>query len=149
MRTCSRCGECKPIEQFPERKVGSGRRYGHCRDCKALYQREWYEKNKERHKANVAEIRRERIRRNREIIEAAKSVPCMDCGGRFPPYVMDFDHVRGVKRGTIAFLVREHLRGGPDRGDRKVRRGVCELPSCPHLRQEADSPPPQGGSNGG
>lgn len=30
-----------------------------------------------------------------------KDVPCMDCGQRFPPYVMDFDHV-GEKRGNIA-----------------------------------------------
>lgn len=33
----------------------------------------------------------------RRIIEAAKSVPCMDCGATLPSYCMDFDHVRGVK----------------------------------------------------
>ena len=27
--------------------------------------------------------------------------PCLDCGGEFPPYLMDFDHVRGVKRYSI------------------------------------------------
>jgi hypothetical protein len=102
VRICTRCRIGKPITEFPERKLGTGRRYGHCRACKALYQREWYEKNKDRHKANVAEIRRDRILRNRAIIEAAKSAPCMDCGRRFPPYVMDLDHVRGIKRGTIA-----------------------------------------------
>ncbi len=26
------------------------------------------------------------------IIIEAKSVPCADCGVRYPPYVMDFDH---------------------------------------------------------
>jgi len=31
-----------------------------------------------------------------------KDVPCKDCGGRFPPECMDFDHVRGVKRFNIA-----------------------------------------------
>ncbi len=36
-------------------------------------------------------------KRNREIIDAAKDNPCMDCGESYPPYVMDFDHVRGVK----------------------------------------------------
>jgi 5-methylcytosine-specific restriction endonuclease McrA len=102
LRTCARCRITKVITEFPERAVGSGRRHGHCRACKAQYQKEWYEKNKERHKANVAAIRRVRIRRNRVIIEAAKSAPCMDCGRKFPPYVMDFDHVVGTKRGTIA-----------------------------------------------
>lgn len=102
MRTCSRCGEGKPITEFPERVLGSGRRHGHCRPCKAAYQKAWYDKNKERHKANVAVIRKETIRRNREIIAAAKAKPCADCGVSFSPYVMDFDHVRGRKRGTIA-----------------------------------------------
>jgi hypothetical protein len=106
MRTCNRCGAEKPIGEFPERKVGSGRRHGHCRACKALYQREWYEKNKDRHKANVAEIRRERVKRHQEIVRTAKDVPCADCGERYPPYVMDFDHREGEQKvGVIAQLV--------------------------------------------
>jgi hypothetical protein len=32
-----------------------------------------------------------------EKINALKSNPCSDCGKRFPPEVMDFDHVRGTK----------------------------------------------------
>lgn len=36
---------------------------------------------------------------------AQKEVPCMDCGIRYPTYVMDYDHVRGVKRNTIARVV--------------------------------------------
>lgn len=30
--------------------------------------------------------------RQREVIQVAKDVPCTDCGQRFPPFVMDFDH---------------------------------------------------------
>ncbi len=68
-----------------------------CRECQAAYQRRWYEVNREvqkerarrlgeRHRASVADLLRD-----------LKSRPCMDCGRRFPPQVMDFDHVRGVK----------------------------------------------------
>ena len=32
---------------------------------------------------------------NGELVREAKSVPCMDCGGTFPYYVMDFDHREG------------------------------------------------------
>ena len=35
-------------------------------------------------------------------LSALKSGPCMDCGGRFPPECMDFDHVRGEKRDGVA-----------------------------------------------
>jgi hypothetical protein len=40
--------------------------------------------------------------RARAITIAAKSVPCMDCGGLFPWVCMDFDHVRGKKLFNIA-----------------------------------------------
>lgn len=35
-------------------------------------------------------------------IDKIKSVPCLDCKQCFPPYVMDFDHVRGKKLFQIA-----------------------------------------------
>lgn len=28
----------------------------------------------------------------RDLIIQAKAIPCMDCGVRYPPYVMDLDH---------------------------------------------------------
>ena len=63
--------------------------------------RRWRERNPE--EALLTKERRAANRqRNRDIITAAKDVPCMDCGVRYPPFVMDFDHrdpatkVRGV-----------------------------------------------------
>lgn len=34
----------------------------------------------------------------REIVWAKKSKPCADCGGSFPPYVMDYDHRDGSQK---------------------------------------------------
>ena len=31
-------------------------------------------------------------KKRRALIDSFKSVPCMDCGEVYPPYVMDFDH---------------------------------------------------------
>ena len=62
------------------------------------WQREWYQRNKERINA---EARRRRAK-NRKLIQKAKSKPCADCGVEYPPHVMDFDHVRGKKRCHIA-----------------------------------------------
>ena len=31
--------------------------------------------------------------------------PCIDCGINYPYYVMDFDHVRGVKQANVMELV--------------------------------------------
>lgn len=41
----------------------------------------------------------------RNMLKAKKSVPCMDCGGRFPIQVMDLDHTRGEKLFTLSDAV--------------------------------------------
>lgn len=38
----------------------------------------------------------------RTIIREAKNRPCADCNQRYPYYVMQFDHIRGVNRFGIA-----------------------------------------------
>ena len=35
--------------------------------------------------------------KRKDIISAAKSVPCADCGVQYPTCVMDFDHIKGNK----------------------------------------------------
>ena len=42
----------------------------------------------------------------RRFIQAKKRVPCADCGVSFPYYVMDFDHVRGLKAFDIGASLR-------------------------------------------
>src|SRR5579871_685055 len=65
------------------------------------YMRRWYAQNR------ALQIRRVRIsrvkRRDRlsEWINQFKCKPCTDCGGEFPPYLMDFDHVTGDKLDDI------------------------------------------------
>ena len=65
------------------------------------YIRKWYQCNKE---LQVRRVRAATVkRRNRlgEWINEFKRRPCADCGGEFPPYLMDFDHVSGEKLDNI------------------------------------------------
>lgn len=48
--------------------------------------------------------RRTRIRR-RAVVIAAKQKPCMDCGKQYPHYVMDLDHVRGIKVRNVSGML--------------------------------------------
>lgn len=41
------------------------------------------------------------IRKKREFIRSAKNVPCMDCGHKFPYFVMEFDHTHGEKKFNL------------------------------------------------
>lgn len=38
---------------------------------------------------------------HRASMDELKGAPCVDCGERFPPFCMEFDHVRGVKRFAL------------------------------------------------
>lgn len=62
-----------------------------------------YRREQRRLKPGVqAAYMRERRRQMRVVLDALKDRPCADCNSRFPPYVMDFDHVRGDKRYILA-----------------------------------------------
>lgn len=105
-RRCSRCGEVQPIMAFRWRR--DRQRYAAwCRSCKRAYDRDWYRRNRESHKQAVRALRREQVVANVALVRRAKSVPCADCGASCPHYVMDFDHVRGTKTGTIGRMVSE------------------------------------------
>lgn len=41
----------------------------------------------------------------RAAVRALKQAPCMDCGLEWPPFVMDFDHVRGEKRMEVGRML--------------------------------------------
>lgn len=45
-----------------------------------------------------------RQRKNKELIEKAKSRPCTDCKESFSLWQMDFDHVSGKKIGGVGYL---------------------------------------------
>lgn len=64
---------------------------------RADYMRDYARANKDR----IAAYNRDRRDRRQVVIDELKSVPCADCGGRFPPACMDFDHV-GEKTFQIA-----------------------------------------------
>jgi hypothetical protein len=70
-------------------------------------------RNREARRRHYAANKDQYLRRNaqkkaeiRNIIDTTKSVPCMDCGQRFPPCAMDFDHRDPTKKvATVASLL--------------------------------------------
>lgn len=102
-RRCPRCGVDQPLTDFGIR-AGTRRPTAWCRPCKAAYDRDWYRRKKDE-RAAATTVRNTSVRaRNRLLLERAKDVPCADCGKRYPPFVMDFDHVRGTKRANVSLL---------------------------------------------
>lgn len=119
MKVCVKCQASPRI----------GKTQAYCKICLADYMKEWRKKNPARVKAlnratytkyherrleeasvyregHALEIRQSaatsRATKRRLIDELKAQSSCADCGGRFPPVAMDFDHVRGVKKFNIA-----------------------------------------------
>lgn len=87
------------------------------------YNKDYYQKNKERilkknreyekrrlerdpafrekKRQQTRESQRRRRQKHKEIWYAALDTPCVDCGVKLPPEVMEFDHVRGQKLFNI------------------------------------------------
>lgn len=103
---CSAC-RSKKYRSTPrgrERSAEAARKWRE-KHCDSEYLKRIYARQTPERKAAVREARRRLRARNREMSDTAKSVPCLDCGLTFPPVCMDFDHVRGEKRGDIATMV--------------------------------------------
>jgi len=99
---CAKCGELKPLDRFSFKSKAAGVRHKACKDCFNLYQKTAYKA-----RPHVYKDKAKRFQERLKILrDEAKNRPCMDCGGSFPPYVMDFDHRPGTaKLGDPAHLV--------------------------------------------
>lgn len=104
-KKCCKCGLVKRSSDFG---INNAKRDGlqtHCRECKREYQNRWYHENKEKHIVNVNIRRRQYVRINRDRLNVyLMDHPCIHCGDT-ELLMLDFDHVRGVKRGAVSQLV--------------------------------------------
>lgn len=114
--------------------------YNANREKMRAYNRAYREKNRDalraRYDENIPQIRAwaaARVERNRDRLRDLKNRPCADCGNRFPPECMDFDHIRGEKRADIAQLA--HYRGAVLEAELAKCELVCA--NCHRIRTVA------------
>lgn len=94
------CSVCK-ISPARNQKRG-----GYCTQCNNEYGRANYKSNKERYFKQA----KERDKQLDELIIKHKDKPCADCGVKYPPYVMDFDHLDGdTKEFGICYMRRHRM----------------------------------------
>lgn len=84
MKKCRRCQNDVPLDRFVQGKCLDGKG-SWCLPCFSAYQME-------------------KFKAKQQLLDKAKSSPCVSCGGVFPPCCMDFDHVVGVKFGDVSRL---------------------------------------------
>ena len=93
---CNRCGSEQNV-------LVKGK--GYCKECNNKYGKKYYAENRvdrlKKIAVNVANLRE----RRKALVNELKDSPCQDCGVKYPPYVMDFDHKRGDKIANISVMV--------------------------------------------
>lgn len=89
-KRCFKCKIEKPIECFSKNKGRSDGHSGQCKECHTVMRKEHYEKNKKRIFSQVNLQKKKYY----EWFASLKDKPCVDCGNKFPHYVMDFDHIK-------------------------------------------------------
>lgn len=74
-----------------------------CRACHNKYLKEYRKRKPQKQYPINKQLKKTRQAYVQEYINNLKLKPCTDCGVVYPSYVMDFDHVRGEKKFTLAY----------------------------------------------
>ena len=133
-RRCSTCRRIKPQSEFYFRNRERTELQYCCKSCKSMYNRQWYGRNSAKHRRDV--LRNSELYRQRAaaVALAAKDRPCADCGARFDPCAMDFDHVRGIKVAAVSELVRRGAR--PEVVLREIAKCEVVCSNCHRVRTQ-------------
>lgn len=97
MKTCTRCGSLRADANFAKKRNGTA---SWCKACHRKYTHDHYKANK---KYFLERNKKARDKKYAYVL-SVKDVPCVDCGVKYPHYVMEFDHTRGVKYGGVSRL---------------------------------------------
>jgi hypothetical protein len=104
-KRCPCCGRMCPRDQFGP---SAGRRDGlqvYCRPCTRIHDKKHYDRHRARRRAALAAWTHQRRDEHRRLVYTyLVAHPCADCG-EADPVVLEFDHVRGVKRADVERLV--------------------------------------------
>ncbi len=105
LRRCSLCGVWRPASEFHRRGQGHQR---WCKECRRGWDARYYAATSELRRRQRRDRSKRLVARMREL----KENPCVDCGGRFHPVAMTFDHRPGTKKiADLATLARSGCTG--------------------------------------
>lgn len=99
MKRCGKCGRNRRLTSFHKRgKIHQA----WCKDCVRENDRARYQANPQHRRDLTAAYNQ----RNRVRLREVKQGPCTDCGLRFHPAAMQFDHIGTDKTASVSDMVR-------------------------------------------
>src|SRR6185437_10056341 len=102
---CRGCAQVRDIEDFNWKDKNAGLRQSKCRSCTIKSSQAHYKKNKQTY-VDRAHSRNDRVYKNNTQLlhEYLSAHPCVDCGCN-DFRVLEFDHIKGKKKGDISSMV--------------------------------------------
>jgi len=104
MKVCTKCGLPKDESEYSW-SIRNIKKHSSCNSCRNSQRMDYYERNKDKELAYKWDRQLRKREEAKRFIDAYKNThPCVDCGAT-DPESLTFDHVRGVKKMTIANMV--------------------------------------------
>jgi predicted RNA-binding Zn-ribbon protein involved in translation (DUF1610 family) len=124
-KTCSSCGlELDAEKDFNWKNRNGGIHQSRCKYCQSQVSKQHYQNNKQSYMVRIHARDRVMLAENRRKLAAYLAAhPCVDCGIT-DIRVLEFDHVRGTKKGNIAMMIQ---RGGYSWAAIEAEIAKCEV----------------------
>lgn len=120
MKRCTRCGQEKPLTEFPPVRRGGARLQSWCRACFADANAANYAKDRDRERARrVDRVNARRAEVRALLIGYLREHPCVDCG-ESDVVVLEFDHLHDKIADVTTFA----------NGGRTWARVLTEIDKC-------------------
>lgn len=104
-KRCLICDDLLPRSRFHKNARKKDGLRDRCKKCAAKYHRKHYQKNRKRYIRMARARKLAWVKETQERINRLKDRPCADCGHKFHPVAMDFDHVNGKKVQSISYML--------------------------------------------
>lgn len=98
MKKCITCKKNQNLDQFCLQSKKTGRRKNQCRSCRNTYCKSHYKNNKPSYMSRIKVNNKRYNQESKTLIREGKDKPCLDCGIKYPYYVMQFDHLPQYKK---------------------------------------------------
>jgi hypothetical protein len=102
MKQCNTCKKIKEFDNFHKKSCSSDGHSNKCKQCQKEYQEQHYQQNKSRIYQNNLSKRAQLA----QDVNKLKDFPCTDCGFKYEPFCMDFDHLSD-KTMAVSKMVHE------------------------------------------
>lgn len=134
MKQCNRCSESKPLDDFCVRSKSKDGRQPWCKECSTKRFKEYYRDDPKAYRDRAKKIQKEA---SDALTELKDNQPCMDCGVRYPYYVLEYDHCDPrTKEGNL----KEMCSNGKATLLREVAKCDLVCANCHRLRTHKDLP---------